>query len=83
MAVLTATQLAEIRRALAAKAAVVNYTKPQANAALQAVEDWFDANQASLSQAINTATAPLVLTVAQKKWLVAYWLLSRFQREVA
>lgn len=83
MAVLTTDQLAQIRQDIAPKMLVINYNKAQVDAASQAIDTWFDNNQASLVSAINAATAPLVLTAAQKKVLVAYWLKQRTQREGA
>lgn len=82
MAVLTPEQLAEMRRGIAADAGIgaINYDKPTVNLALQAIEDWWIANQASLNTAINNATAPFVFTVAQKKILGLYWLWSKFRR---
>ena len=80
MAVLNSTQLAELRRAMASDQATVNYNKVQINAALQAVEDWFEANRAAINAAINTATAPLVFTGSQKSALVKYWLRQKFER---
>jgi hypothetical protein len=81
MAILTNEQKAAVSEAVARQIASVTHTKPQVCAAIQAVEDWFDANQSSLNQAINAATSPLTLTVAQKKLLVACWLLRRGQRD--
>jgi hypothetical protein len=81
MAVLTPTQLDKIRQEVCRNVTDVNFTKPQINAAIQAVEDWFEANRPAISTAINTATSPLVLTVAQKKQVVAYWLLYKFDVE--
>lgn len=81
MAVLTAEQLAKIRRGVAQQFATQNWDKPQINAALQAIEDWFELNKASGVTAVNTATAPFVFTGPQKKELFAYWLLHKFGEE--
>lgn len=70
MAVLSEAELVSIRQAMAATQAV-NYTKPQCNAAAQSVEDILAANASAISTAINAATAPLVMTAAQKKKLGA------------
>jgi len=83
MAVLTINQLENLRQLIASKIAAINYNKSQANLALQAIEDWFEANKALLSAAIDTATAPLVLTVAQKKLFVAVFILQKAGREGA
>lgn len=81
MAVLTANELAALRRDVARDLATVNFSKVEVNAALQGVEDWFELNRASLSTAINTATTPFVFSAAQKKLLVAYWLLLKAGKE--
>ena len=73
----TADQLAQVRRFIAQRQLAVNYSKPVINSALTAVDDWFDANQASLVTAINASTAPLVLSGPQKIALVAAWLQHR------
>jgi len=87
MAILTARQLDEVRQALVRELTAdgvtgINFTKPQVNAAIQAVEDVLTgaALQTALSNAMNTATSPLVLTAAQKKLLVRWVLRSRFDR---
>lgn len=83
MAVLTAVQKDEARTWLAAdNRCQLTYTKVQMDAALQAVENWLEANRVALSTAINTATAPLVLTAAQKRALVAIYLSIKFRMEV-
>lgn len=79
MAVLTQQQLVPIRRFVAKAVGAPRYTKPQINAAAQAVEDWFEANRAALGTAIETA-APGMFNTAQKKQLVAAWLSSKFER---
>ncbi len=80
MAVLTPAQLAEMRRSLEKDDTLgaVNFTKVEANQALQAIEDWWEANRANLNTAINTATSPFVFTVAQKKLIGRYWLWHKF-----
>lgn len=81
MAVLTADDLLTMRQGCAREISV-NYTKPQINAALQAIEDVFDsaAVQNAISSAINTATSPLVLTAGQKRTLVKWYLYNRYVR---
>lgn len=81
MAVLTSKQLDACREGMYQDGVSVTYTKSQMNAALQAVEDKFESVRASFSTAIDTATAPLVLTLAQKKKVFAYWALSKFAIE--
>jgi hypothetical protein len=81
MAVLTAAQLTELRQGVARGVTSINYTKAQANAALQALEDYFENTaRAGFSSAIEAA-APGVFTNAQKKQLGKYWLLQKAGRE--
>jgi len=82
MAILTKRQLDDVRQALVGELKEANFTKPQVNAAIQAVEDVLTggALQTALSNAMNTATSPLVLTATQKKLLVRWVLRSRFDR---
>ena len=92
MAVLTASELATMRRACAAVGFPINYTKAQINAALQAIEDAMitqnipaGAVGATVSQylsgRIDLATSPLVMTAAQKKALFAWWSSLKFERD--
>lgn len=80
MAALLPGELTELRQ-LVARDQLVDYTKTQANAALQAIEDWFEANRTALGNAINTATAPYVFTPAMKRRLFAHWCRQKFGRE--
>lgn len=61
----------------------IPWTKPQLNAAAQAVEDILvgGALQTAISNAINTATSPLVLSATQKRQLVAYVLARKAERD--
>jgi hypothetical protein len=61
----------------------VVWTKPVINLAFQAIEDWFEANKASGSAAVDAATAPFVFTGPQKKLLFAAWLLAKNKIERA
>ena len=79
MAVLTATQLAELRRMAAAEASVVTWNKTQVNPVLQAIEGWWEASRASLGAAMEAA-APGVFNAAQKKALGKYWLWQKYGR---
>lgn len=81
MPILSVLQLAEIRQKCAQISPSVNYTKPQINAALQAVEDWFENARPVLNGSINAATLPFILTPEQKRQLVKFWLLQKFGRE--
>ncbi len=95
MAILTVSQFAALRQACAPDMPAINYTKAQANAALQAIEDLFDGDapilkaevavggtgfRALLSARIDAATTPFVFTAAQKTQLVKHWLRSKFER---
>jgi hypothetical protein len=81
MALLTAAQLAQLRQFVAAGIATQSWTKVQANAALQALEDWYETSgRQAAGSAIETA-APGVFSAAQKKLLGKYWLLQKAGRE--
>lgn len=80
MAVLTTSELSALRREVAAEGGAVDYTKPTINAALQAIEDWFEANRANLGAAVEAA-APGSFNAAAKKRLVKFWLRQKFGRE--
>jgi|FLYL01.1.fsa_nt_gi hypothetical protein len=72
---LTPAQLQDIRNRLE-NSVPVTYTKPVVNAAIQAVEAWLDspAVRSAINSAIDAATAPTVLTPAQKLALIKHWL---------
>lgn len=80
MATLTAAQLQEVRSLAASAVATVTWTKPQINAAIQAVEDAMASAsnvggksvQAYIGGAIETA-APGVFSAPQKQTLFALW----------
>jgi len=84
MAVLTGPQLDNVRHAFAEelRSDGIPWTRAKLNAAIQAIEDVFESGalQTAISNAINTATSPAVLTGAQKRALVKFWLRSRFDR---
>ena len=79
MAAIPVEELADIRREYAA-ANTVTAEKATYNAAIQAIEDWWIANAAALAAAINTATAPVVLTNPQKREMGRLWLRNKFGR---
>lgn len=81
MATLSADQYTQLRQAAAQGQATVPWNKAQLNAAAQAVEDWFEANRASLNTAINAATTPLVLPAAVKRALLISYLTQKAGRE--
>jgi len=77
---LTETDLVELRQDMARASATLAWRKANVNAALQAIETWFEANRASLGAAIETA-APGYFNATQKKQLVAFWLGQKCRRE--
>jgi hypothetical protein len=81
MAVLTLTELAELRQGMARNQVTVNFTKAQINAALQAIEDRLRlaATQTTLSNDIETA-APGAFSPSQKATLFGVWCLSAARR---
>jgi len=81
MAVLTQSELSEIRRGCA-KNENPNWTSPQIDAASQAIEDFFETTgKAAISIAIDAATSPFVFSNAIKKKSVAHWFKQKFRRE--
>lgn len=80
MAILSSGELQSIRNDCQ-ESIQVNYTKAQIAAAAQAVEDFLVSQASAISTAINAATAPLVLTAAQKKKLVAEVLQRKWARD--
>ena len=80
MATLIADDLADLRQAQQ-RVRVVDHPKPVVNAALQAVENWFEASRPSLNAALNTATAPIILTLPEKRTLLGVWLAQKTRRE--
>ena len=88
MSTLQSDDLVQLRQACAREfekdlaTTPINYVKPQANVAFQAIENWFDkpAVKASLAGDIEAAS-PGVFSGPQKKKLVKFWLQYRFGRE--
>lgn len=80
MATLIADELAELRQAQQ-RMRVVDHPKPVVNAALQAIENWFEASRPSLNAALNAATAPVTLTISEKRTLLGVWLAQKTRRE--
>ena len=81
MAALTSEQRAELRRAVVRGESSITFTKPTIDAALQAVEDWFEGERAVVSAAIDAATTPHVFTNGQKKKMVRWFLQQKSKRE--
>jgi hypothetical protein len=81
MAALNPDELAELRRVISNGVVNVAYNKAQINAAVQAIEDYFETHRVELSAAIDAASTPFVFTNPQKKQLVRYWLDQKARRE--
>ena len=81
MAILINLELDELRRRVASELNV-DWTKPQINVALQAAEDWFETNKVSLLTSIDSATAPKVFTIGQKRRIATAWLKYKFSKGV-
>ena len=81
MATLTPTERAELRRDVVRGDSPIDFDKGTINAALQAVEDWFEGERATVSAAIDAATSPYVFSNARKKKLVRFYLKLKFRKE--
>lgn len=83
MAILTAEQLATLRQGIVRKMGNTpgGVTKATLNDALQALEDWYEGEKATVSGLIDAATAPYVFSAAHKKDIAAYYLLQKAARE--
>lgn len=62
---------AELGRLFSRRALPCGVTKAQLRAAVDAIDDWCDTNQASFNTAIPLPTRT-VLTADQKSWLLCY-----------
>jgi hypothetical protein len=82
MAVFTAEQLGELRTAICRNTATQHWTKPQINAAIQAIEDLMvqPSTRTAVSNAIE-AVAAGVFDVAEKELLFAIWSLTYARRQ--
>lgn len=76
MAVLNATQLTQIRGYASTSNGRVSYTKPSVNATVQAIEDWWTTNQASLDSAISAAAVAngISLSAGARADLITAWM---------
>jgi hypothetical protein len=92
MAVLTVAELAQARNVCEGRFAPVGYTKPQVNAALQAIEDVMRTTTIIAGQAGQTvqqivsaaidASSAFNWSNAQKKILFALWASLTFQKDM-
>lgn len=84
MAVLTPMQLAELRRETVKNLSPpIDFNKSIINAALQAVEDWYEGEKSTVSGLIDTATSPFAFTNPQKKMMGAAYLIQKSKRETS
>jgi len=84
MAILTVQELGMTRQEWCdGTPGAAGLSKPQLNAAMQAVEDILvgAALQSAISNAINTATSPITLSVTEKRRLVAFVLRRKTERD--
>jgi hypothetical protein len=81
MAIVSVSDLASLRQRCASDVASVTWTKAQVNAAIQALEDWFDTTGRQEAAAAIESAAPGVFTNAQKKLIGKYWLTQKSGRE--
>ena len=72
MAVITLNELVKGRRRLTKKSDVVTWSKSEVNFALQAIEDWYEANKADAITAIE-ASAPGVFSLEEKRTISRIW----------
>lgn len=83
---LTLDELTTVRNALERAGLHGNYTKPQVNAALQAIDDLMTTQTfagKTLPQHVSTAIdgSGVALSAAQKKALFAWWAHLKFERD--
>lgn len=80
MAILTDLELAELRREVAKEVGTVTWDKATINAALQAIEDWYEGQRATVAGDINAATTPFVFTGLQKKKMAKHFIRQKFEK---
>lgn len=82
MAVLTTTELAELRNTVERHVSLINYDKTQINAAMQAIEDSFETSgDGILRGALNAALTPFVPIEQQRNFFIASWMKQKVRRE--
>ena len=75
MAVLDATQLAQLRKLSRVNwTTAIDFDKPIANSTLQSVEDWYEGERATVSSDIDAASSPKVFSNPEKKLIAAAYL---------
>ena len=81
MAVLNNNELADLRRRTQREWSTdIDFDKSVANAALQAMEDWYEDERTVVSGLIITATSPKAFTAAEKKLIAKHFLAWKFQQ---
>lgn len=80
MAVLTVDEKTALRKEFYKENITAEWEKEIINQTMQAIEDWWVDNQASLVSDINIATSPVVLSNPTKKAMGRRWLFNKFLR---
>lgn len=81
MAVLTSDELAFNRQGDADGEVSLDWDKATINAAIQALEDWYETSgRVAASTAIDAATAPYVFSNPIKKKIGRWWFRMRFDK---
>lgn len=89
MATLTDAEKAQIRNAVARKATQegvpIHWVKGAINDAAQAVEDLLVSSAPAISNTIDDASQPygVTFTADEKKWIVAWAVFMKYQRDAA
>ncbi len=73
-----ATQLSDVRQRIAAIAVTQGWTRTQVNAAINAVDDWFETTGRQEATAAIEAAVPGVFTAQQKRWIGKFWMFTRW-----
>jgi len=75
MAVLNATELAELRKLVRINwTTPVDFNRSVANASFQAMEDWYEGQRSTVSSDIDTASTPKSFSNSEKKLISAAYL---------
>ena len=81
MATLTVAELAQVRRSLSPREDVpVDYTRGEINAAVQAVENWFEANRPGLTAAVATAVNNRTFAFINLDHIITSWCRYRVEK---
>ncbi|MHA2029080.1 MAG: hypothetical protein ACW99Q_06805 [Candidatus Kariarchaeaceae archaeon] len=80
MAILTPTELSEVRQKVELEEADIGTIKTEINLAIQAIEDWYEGARPDISTAIDSATT-FNFTNTQKKRIGKYWMRQKWVKE--